>query len=314
LFQNSVFIALIFSNESGFWFDVGIERYGLIDILLLLVERRTNINYILNIVKYLIGGAIMAIRKIVQIDENKCDGCGLCIPNCAEGALKIINGKAKLVSEVYCDGLGACLGHCPQDAISVIEREAEEFDEKAVEEFLASEKQSNENEMTFEHNHGQGCQSGHHHGHGHSHQVGCPGSMMKQFNNIVKEDKEVKVSSKLRQWPVQLTLVPPNAPYFNGANLLVAADCTAYAYGDFHNKFIKNKVTLIGCPKLDEGNYAEKLTEIIRNNDIKSVTVVRMEVPCCGGIEFAVKTALQNIGKFIPWQVVTISTDGNILE
>lgn len=255
----------------------------------------------------------MAVRKIVQIDENKCDGCGLCIPNCAEGALKIINGKAKLVSEVYCDGLGACLGHCPQDAISVIEREAEEFDEKAVEEFLASEKQNNENEMTLEHNHEQGCQSGHHHGHGHTHHGGCPGSMMRQFDNIVKEDKEIKVSSKLRQWPVQLTLVPPNAPYFSEADLLITADCVPIAYGNYHNDFLDGKAVVMGCPKLDDSEfYASKLEEIIKSNTLNSITVLRMEVPCCGGIMRAAVMARDNAGVEIPISVVTIGIQGEI--
>ena len=200
------------------------------------------------------------IRKIIKIDEEKCNGCGACASACHEGAIEMIDGKAKLTREDYCDGLGDCLPACPTGAITFEEREAPAYDEAAV---LAS--------------------------------------------------KQV-LSSELMQWPVQIKLVPTRAPYFEGANLLIAADCTAYAYGNFHKEFIRNHITLIGCPKLDKGDYTEKLTEIIKNNNIKSVTVVRMEVPCCGGIEYAVKNALQASGKFIPWHVVIISTDGRILN
>lgn len=240
----------------------------------------------------LIGGYHM-IRKIIEINEEKCNGCGACAAACHEGAIGMVNGKAKLLRDDYCDGLGNCLPSCPTGAITFVEREAAEYDEAAVQQ-----NQQKKQAASIPH--------------------GCPGTQLKQMkhreeNNNTAQTAE-PIQSQLNQWPVQIKLVPVNAPYFNGANLLVAADCTAYAYGNFHNKFIKNRVTLIGCPKLDDGDYAEKLTEIIRNNDIKSVTVVRMEVPCCGGIEFAVKTALQNSGKFIPWQVVTISLDGNILE
>lgn len=233
------------------------------------------------------------LRKIVKIDEEKCNGCGLCAGACHEGAIGMINGKAKLLRDDYCDGLGACLPSCPTGAIGFEEREAAEFDEEAVKQNMI--KQHNEKIH-----------------------AGCPGTQSKVFHH--EEDKRVTISepqqsiSRLAQWPVQIKLVPINAPYFNNANLLIAADCSAYAFADFHNKFMKNKVTLIGCPKLDEGDYSEKLTAIIQGNEIKSVTVVRMEVPCCGGIENAVKRALQNSGKFIPWQVVTISTDGRILE
>lgn len=197
------------------------------------------------------------IRKIIQIDEEKCNGCGACADACHEGAIGMVEGKAKLLRDDYCDGLGDCLPACPAGAISFVEREADEYNEAAV-----------------------------------------------------MENK----TSQLQQWPVQIKLAPVNAPYFDGARLLVAADCTAYAYANFHNKFIKNHITLIGCPKLDNVDYADKLTDIIRNNNIKSVTVVRMEVPCCGGIENAVKKALMAANKFIPWNVVTISTDGRILE
>lgn len=228
------------------------------------------------------------IRKIIKIDEEKCNGCGACAAACHEGAIEMINGKAKLTREDYCDGLGDCLPACPMDAISFEEREAPAYDEAAV---LASKK----NKQPLP--------------------CGCPGTASKAIKREAPAvSYAVPVSSRLSQWPVQIKLVPVNAPYFKGANLLIAADCTAYAYGNFHNEFIRNHITLIGCPKLDEGDYAEKLTAIIANNDIKSVTVVRMEVPCCGGIENAVKRALMASGKFIPWRVVVVSTDGRILD
>ena len=229
------------------------------------------------------------IRKIIQIDEEKCNGCGACAKACHEGAIGMVNGKAKLLRDDYCDGLGDCLPVCPTDAISFVEREALAYDEKAVAENMAKKN-------------------------AHRHQGGCPGSAMRTINRTAKTAPTQKSESMLMQWPVQIKLVPVNAPYFDGANLLVAADCTAYAYGSFHEDFIKNKITVIGCPKLDDADYSEKLTQIISQNDIKSVTVVRMEVPCCGGIENAVKTALKNSGKFIPWQVKIISTDGKIME
>jgi len=231
------------------------------------------------------------IRKIIKIDEEKCNGCGACAAACHEGAIEMIDGKAKLTREDYCDGLGDCLPACPTNAISFEEREAPAYDEAAV---LAAKKQKEQAVLP----------------------CGCPGT---QSKSIKRESCDCSapvqnVTSKLSQWPVQIKLVPVNAPYFDGANLLVAADCTAYAYGNFHNEFIRNHVTLIGCPKLDATDYAEKLTEIIKNNNIKSVTVTRMQVPCCGGIENAVKRALMASGKFIPWRVVTISTDGRILD
>ena len=232
------------------------------------------------------------IRKIIRIDEEKCNGCGACAAACHEGAIEMVNGKAKLTREDYCDGLGDCLPACPVDAITFEMREAPAYDEAAV---MRAKAQKQEGELP----------------------CGCPGSSSRA---IVREEtasaprQESCVDSRLRQWPVQIKLVPVNAPYFKDAHLLIAADCTAYAYGNFHNEFIRNRITLIGCPKLDEGDYAEKLTAIIANNDIRSVTIVRMEVPCCGGIEFAAKRALQASGKFIPWQVVTITTDGRIRE
>ena len=228
------------------------------------------------------------IRKIIKIDENKCNGCGACATACHEGAIEMVNGKAKLTREDYCDGLGDCLPACPVNAISFEEREAPAYDHQAV---LKAQK---EKQTPLP--------------------CGCPGTRSKTIKRNTNSIQNAEIDSQLSQWPVQIKLVPVNAPYFNGANLLVAADCTAYAYGNFHNKFIRNRVTLIGCPKLDDIDYTEKLTAILANNSIKSVTVVRMEVPCCGGIENAVKTALQTSGKYIPWRVVTISTDGRIIE
>ena len=228
------------------------------------------------------------IRKIIRIDEEKCNGCGACASACHEGAIEMVNGKAKLTREDYCDGLGDCLPACPTGAITFEEREAPAYNEEAVLKAKQDKKPL---------------------------PCGCPGTQSKAIHRSLDSGTvSVSVNSQLSQWPVQIKLVPVNAPYFDGANLLVAADCCAYAYGNFHNDFIKNKITLIGCPKLDDVDYADKLTAIIANNNIKSVTVVRMEVPCCGGIEHAVKTALQNSGKFIPWQVVTISTDGKVLS
>ncbi|MEG1656366.1 MAG: 4Fe-4S binding protein [Christensenellaceae bacterium] len=230
-------------------------------------------------------------RKIITIDQDKCNGCGLCVSACAEGAIGMVGGKAALLRDDYCDGLGNCLPVCPTDAISFEEREAAAFDEKAV-------KSAQQKELPP-----LAC--------------GCAGTHAKKIEhtqNYSAPQQATAIHSMLNQWPVQIKLVPTNAPYLSNAHLLIAADCTAFAYGDFHNKFIKNKITLIGCPKLDEGDYADKLTEILQNNNIKSITVVRMSVPCCGGIVNAVKTALQNSQKMIPWQVVTLSTDGAIIE
>ena len=240
----------------------------------------------------------MAIRKIIQIDEEKCNGCGLCIPNCAEGALKIIDGKAKLDADVLCDGLGACLGHCPQDAIHIIERDADEFDEKEVEKRMS--KMENKHEDANHENHG-------HNG------GGCPGSRMRQFEDKEDTGKDVKISSKLRQWPVQLTLVSPGAPYFKNADLLITADCVPYAYANYHNEFLKDRAVVIGCPKLDEvESYVRKLTDIIKTNDLESITVLKMEVPCCGGMASAAKAARDNSGIEIPIKVVTIGIEGEI--
>ena len=257
-----------------------------------------------------IGMGVKMIRKIIKINEELCNGCGLCANACHEAAIAIIDGKAKLIRDDYCDGLGNCLPVCPTNAIAFEEREALTYDEEEVKKNQESKGIVME-ENTNKENEGQ---SG----------GGCPGSMAREIHReqssaIKDQQEEVADSSEamvsqLRQWPIQIKLVPVKAPYFENANLLVAADCTAFAYANFNQEFMKNHVTIIGCPKLDDGDYSEKLTEIIKNNNIKSVKVLRMEVPCCGGIEYAVMQALKNSGKMIPWQVVTISCDGNILE
>ncbi len=280
------------------------------------------------------------IRRVIHIDEDKCNGCGACVTACHEGAIGLVDGKARLMRDDYCDGLGVCLPQCPTGAISFVEREAAAYDEAAV---LAN-KAAKEQET-----HGQTHAGGHAEAESKAapqepHFSGCPGSMMRQFNRNTQANAEVGnpaarhtaghavnmsgqqesqsentvarvvPESQLAQWPCQIKLVPVNAPYFDGAKLLIAADCTAYAYANMHQEFMKGKITIIGCPKLDDVDYSEKLTQIISNNNIQSVTIVRMEVPCCGGLEYAARTALQNSGKFIPWQVVTISIDGKILD
>lgn len=235
-------------------------------------------------------------RKIVQINAQKCNGCGLCISACHEGALQLINGKAVLVSESYCDGLGNCLPECPTGAITIEEKEAAAFDEAAVKKNQEAPESRTPGPLA----------------------CGCPGTyartIEKKSTPVTQPQPTTVLESQLNQWPCQIKLVPVNAPYFDNANLLVAADCTAFAYANIHQDFMKNKITIIGCPKLDEVDYSAKLTEILRTHDLKSITVLRMEVPCCGGIVNAVKTALLNSGKLIPWQVVTISTEGTILE
>ena len=229
-------------------------------------------------------------RKIIKINEDLCNGCGACAAACHEGAIEMIDSKAKLTRENYCDGLGDCLPACPTGAITFEEREAPAYDEAAV---LAA-KQAKTTPLP----------------------CGCPGVNAHAItrSSVSTAAQATASTSQLIQWPVQIKLVPVNAPYFSNTNLLIAADCTAYAYNNFHNEFIRNHITLIGCPKLDSGDYSEKLSQIIANNDIKSVTIVRMEVPCCGGIEQAAKQAIRASGKFLPWRVVTISTGGHILD
>ena len=223
------------------------------------------------------------IRKIIEIDEERCNGCGACASACHEGAIGMVNGKAKLLREDYCDGLGDCLPACPTGAITFVEREAPAYDEAAVQAAKAR-------------------KGG-----------GCPGSRVRTMERDEAPAPAGEQPSRLRQWPVEIQLVPVAAPYFDGCDLLVAADCTAFAYGAFHEKLLKGRILLVGCPKLDHVNYAVKLAEIFRRNDIRSITVARMEVPCCGGLEFAVRTALEESGKDIPAEVVTISTEGEIL-
>ena len=243
------------------------------------------------------------IRKIVKIDEEKCSGCGLCASACHENAIVMENGKAHLLRDDFCDGFGDCLPACPAGAISIDERECAEYDPKAVEK-----RKQNLMQQLWE------SSIPHHHS------GGCPGSAMHTFNRAqasVSENEpseKTAVKSELMQWPVQIKLLPVQAPFYENANLLIAADCTAYAYAAFHRDFIKNHITLVGCPKLDEGDYTEKLTAIISQNNIKSLTIVRMEVPCCGGLERAATDALKASGKFLPWRVIVISRDGEILE
>ncbi len=230
-------------------------------------------------------------RRIIEIDQEKCNGCGACAQACHEGAIGMVNGKAQLLRDDYCDGLGDCLPACPTGAITFVEREAAAYDEQAVKENQRKKQQA---------------------------QGGCPGQRMRQFSRPApaahSPSSPGERVSQLAQWPCQIKLAPVNAPYFDGAKLLIAADCTAYAYAGIHEDFMAGKLTLIGCPKLDSVDYSEKLTQIIAQNDIQSVTILRMEVPCCGGLEMAAKKALQQSGKFIPWQVVTLSVDGKILD
>lgn len=233
------------------------------------------------------------IRKIIHIDDEKCNGCGLCANACHEGAIDMVDGKAKLVRENFCDGFGDCLPACPTGAITFEEREAPEYNESAVK--AAKKIRASVGKPV----------SG-----------GCPGTRYTVIDTVSSEDRTVPCTtvSRLSQWPVQLKLLPAKAAFYDGAKLLVAADCTAYAYANMHEEFMRGKITAIGCPKLDSADYSTKLTDIIKNNDIKSVTIVRMEVPCCGGLQAAAENALKNSGKFIPWQVVTISCDGKIID
>lgn len=238
-------------------------------------------------------------RRIIEINREQCNGCGACAAACHEGAISMIDGKAQLMRDDYCDGLGDCLPVCPTGAITFVEREAAAYDEKTV---MENKRKMMQEKMKKE---------------GMTLPCGCPGSQTRRIEHTAYaevEEKNAKYVSRLSQWPVQIKLVPVNAQYFDGAKLLIAADCTAYAYAAFHEQFIRGHITLVGCPKLDDVDYSEKLTEIIRDNDIKSVTIVRMEVPCCGGLETAAKKALQQSGKFIPWQVVTVTVDGRLRE
>ena len=231
------------------------------------------------------------VRRIIEIDQEKCNGCGACAAACHEGAIGMVDGKARLLRDDYCDGLGDCLPTCPTGAITFVEREAAAYDEAAVQARKAA-----------------ACSGG------------CPGSAARSLHAApAAQTPAVSAGqsgpvSRLMQWPVQIKLLPVEAPFYQGAKLLIAADCTAFSRADFHERFMRGRITLIGCPKLDEGDYAEKLTEILRRNDIREVLVVRMEVPCCGGIQRAAETALRQSGKFIPWQVVTLGRDGNILD
>ncbi len=249
------------------------------------------------------------VRQIIHIDEEKCNGCGLCAEACHESAIAMIDGKAKLIRDDYCDGMGDCLPQCPTGAITFEMREAAAYDKEAVEKNMEAKKMEEmQKKMQSE-----GMQIGH------AHEGGCPGARMRMMNrdgaaNNVSAPVPFTQTSQLTNWPVQIKLAPVNAPYFDGAKLLIAADCTAFSYASFHEDFIKGRVCLIGCPKLDDIDYSEKLAAIISNNDIREVTIVRMEVPCCGGLAMAAQRALQESGKFIPWQIKTISIDGNILD
>lgn len=273
----------------------------------------------------------MITRKIIEIDKELCNGCGLCVTACHEGAIGLVDGKATLMRDDYCDGLGDCLPVCPTNAIQFVEREALPYNEEEVKRNMQLKKAGLANagqggcpgtaakNLHVPHASVGGCPGSAAKTLNKEAHSGCPGSRLKDLNTKFAAVGENTVSaatpaSFLRQWPVQIKLVPVNAPYLNGAKLLIAADCTAFSFGDFHSRFMKGKVTLIGCPKLDEGDYSEKLTQIIKNNDIKSVTVVRMEVPCCSGLANAAMNALKNSGKMIPWQVVTLSVDGEIID
>ena len=251
------------------------------------------------------------VRRIIEIDQEKCNGCGACAAACHEGAIGMVDGKAKLLRDDYCDGLGDCLPTCPTGAITFVEREAAAYDEEAVKaNQLAKKAEALKGSAPVTRS---GCPGSalkplH---------AGCPGSMSQALPQADAPAAPAVTGgpiSRLGQWPIQIKLLPIQAPFYDGAKLLIAADCTAFSRADFHERFMKGRITMIGCPKLDEGDYAEKLTEIIRLNNIREVTVVRMEVPCCGGIQGAVETALRNSGKFIPWQVITLGRDGTILD
>ena len=248
------------------------------------------------------------VRRVIEIDRDRCNGCGACANACQEGAIGMVDGKAVLLRDDYCDGLGNCLPHCPTNAITFVEREAAAFDEKAVAAAqLAKKAEALIGSAPVTRS---GCS-----GSMPMQMGGCPGS---QAAELAQKGTDAPLTSaavsRLEQWPIQIKLLPVQAPFYQGARLLIAADCTAFSRGDFHERFMKERITMIGCPKLDEGDYTEKLTEILRNNEIREVTIVRMEVPCCGGLQRAVETALRECGKFLPWQVVTLSRDGRILD
>lgn len=277
----------------------------------------------------------MAKRQIIKIDETKCNGCGLCIPNCPEGALQVIDGKARLVSDLFCDGLGACIGHCPQGAISTEEREAQGYDEKKVMEnivrqgknviiahleHLKSHQQHDLFQQALGYLKEKGIKNPLDEGAGlaaHQHS-GCPGLKVIDFGkktDATRHESIHKSASQLQNWPVQLMLVPPNAPYLQDADLLIAADCVPFTYADFHNDLLKNKVLLVGCPKLDDiGFYQEKVTQILKDNQIKSLTYAHMEVPCCFGLVTAIKAAINSSGKEVPFQEAVISIKGERLK
>ncbi len=242
-------------------------------------------------------------RKIIKIDESKCNGCSLCINACHEGALALVDGKARLISDSYCDGLGDCLPECPTGAITIEEREAPAYDEEAVKINMQKRELYFQKENSIK-KEPLAC--------------GCPGSNARKIdrkvNAVAQAKADISMESELRQWPCQIKLVPVNAPYLDNADLLIAADCTAYAYANMHSEFMRNRITLIGCPKLDSVDYSDKLAQILTHNEIKSITVVRMEVPCCGGIVQAVKDALLSSGKIIPWSITVIGTDGSIVS
>lgn len=249
------------------------------------------------------------VRRIIEIDQEKCNGCGACAAACHEGAIGMVNGKATLLRDDYCDGLGDCLPTCPTGAITFVEREAAAYDEEAVKANMLAKKAAElKGSVPVTRS---GCSGSV------PQTMGCPGSMSQALQQAITPATPAVHSgaaSHLGQWPIQIKLMPIEAPFYQGAKLLIAADCTAFSRADFHERFMRGRITIIGCPKLDMVDYADKLTEIIRRNDIREVTVVRMEVPCCGGIQRAVETALQNSGKFIPWQVVTLGRNGSILD
>ena len=248
------------------------------------------------------------IRRVIEIDRDKCNGCGACAAACHEGAIGMVDGKAALLRDDYCDGMGDCLPHCPTNAITFVEREAAAFDEKAVAAAqLAKKAEALIGSAPVTRS---GCS-----GSAPLNLGGCPGSQAAELReNPADAPMQSAAVSRLMQWPIQIKLLPVQAPFYQGARLLIAADCTAFSRADFHERFMKGHITMIGCPKLDEGDYAEKLTEIIRLNDIREVTIVRMEVPCCGGLQRAAETALRESGKFLPWQVVTLGRDGTIQD